>query len=84
MQTAQQQGALIPTASNQITASTITSQGTPPPLPPRPLDAPPPPQGRTWSELAVMAAVVGGVGYAVVYFIRVRSANFQREQFINS
>ena len=80
MQTAQQQGVLVPAASNQITASTGP---VPPPLPPRPLDAPPPPQGRSWSELAVMAAVVGGVGYAVVYFIRVRSANFQREQLIN-
>ena len=63
MQLAKQQGALAP-ASNQNTA--ITG---PPPLPPRPPT--PPPRPRTWSEYAVMAAVVGGVGYAVVYFVRV-------------
>lgn len=71
VQTAQQQGALVP-ASNQIAAG--TSPDAPPPLPPRPLTAPPP-QRRSWSELAVMATVVGGVGYAVVYFIRVCSVN---------
>ena len=60
---AQQQGALAP-ASNQNAAI-----AGPPPLPPRPPT--PPPRPRTWSEYAVMAAVVGGVGYAVVYFVRV-------------
>ena len=70
VQAAQQQGVLVPAASNQIAAG--TGPAAPPPLPPRPLAALPP-QRRSWSELAVMAAVVGGVGYAVVYFIRVRS-----------
>ena len=66
VQTAHQQGALTP-VSNQSAA--VTGQVAPPPLPPRPLA--PPPQPRSWSEYAVMAAVVGGIGYAVVYFVRV-------------
>ena len=65
---AQQQG-IAATASNQNAA--VAGQITPPPLPPRPLA--PPPRQRSWSEYAVMAAVVGSVGYAVVYFVRVSS-----------
>ena len=63
---AQQQG-IAATASNQNAA--VAGQIAPPPL--RPLA--PPPRQRSWSEYAVMAAAVGSVGYAVVYFVRVSS-----------
>lgn len=44
--------------------------GNSPPLPPRPLN--PLFQSRSWSEYAMMAAVVGGVGYAIIHFLKVR------------
>lgn len=49
------------------------SSGNTPPLPPRPLTpvhhpVQPP---RTWSEYAIVAAVGGGVAYALVHFFKV-------------
>ena len=40
-----------------------------PPLPVRTLNPPP----RTWSEYALIAAVVGGVGYGLYHFIKVKT-----------
>ena len=58
---------------------------TAPPLPPRPLTPiHHPPQPRTWSEYALMAAVVGGVGYAVVHFVKVSPLQFIWHSFIHS
>ena len=43
-----------------------------PPLPPRALTpALPPSNPRTWSDYAVMAAVFGGVSYAIFHFVKV-------------
>lgn len=64
----------------EIDAAVSRAESTPPPsngqnppqLPPRPLTPPHHrPQPRTWSEYAVMAAVVGGVGFALAHFFRV-------------
>ena len=55
------------TPSSQAVSMGIPNQIAIPPLPPRP----PPPRSRSWSEIAVVATVVGGVGFAVVRFIRV-------------
>ena len=64
---AEQQGALAPASTNQ--SAVISRPVGAPPLPPRPPALPP--RERSWSEYAVMVAVVGGIGYAVVYFVRV-------------
>ena len=52
-----------PLSSNQIEVTI------PPALPPRP--PPPPPRSRSWQEYVLMSVVIGGVGYAVVQFVRV-------------
>ncbi|XP_064385091.1 peroxisomal membrane protein PEX14-like [Halichondria panicea] len=49
------------------TASTITGPFAPPPLPARTLT---PSSPTSWREYALIAAVVGGVGYAVYQFVR--------------
>ena len=67
VQLAEQQGALAPASTNQN--AVISRPVVAPSLPPRP--PAPPPRERSWSEYAVMVAVVGGIGYAVVYFVRV-------------
>lgn len=52
-----------PPSSNQIEVAL------PPALPIRP--PPLPPRSRSWQEYVLMSIVIGGVGYAVVQFIRV-------------
>ena len=58
-------------------AAAVVPFGSPsaPPLPPRPLTPlQPVQQRRKWSEYALIAAAVGGVGYALFHFVRVRIA----------
>lgn len=55
---------------NQAVATGTSNQTVAPPLPPRP-PPPTPVRSRSWSEYALLAVVVGGVGYAVVQFVRV-------------
>ena len=70
----------ISTAESKVQPQQLPTTAGPlaraPPLPPRSLPpaAHPPPKPRTWSELAVLAAVVGGVSYAFVHFVKVRHA----------
>lgn len=61
---------VTPTAT--MTTSQPSNQIVPPPLPPRP--PPPPPQSRGWKDYAVIALVIGGVGYTVIQFVRVSSS----------
>ena len=68
VQLAEQQGILAPPTLTNQNAALARPVGAPP-LPPR--SPAPPPRERSWSEYAVMAAVIGGVGYTVVYFVRV-------------
>lgn len=58
-----------PPSSNQIEVAI------PPALPPRPL--PPPPRSRSWQEYVLMSVVIGGVGYAVVQFVRVSCSHIE-------
>ena len=58
-----------PPSSNQIEVAI------PPALPPRP--PPPPPRSRSWREYVLMSVVIGGVGYAVVQFVRVSCSHME-------
>lgn len=58
-----------PPSSNQIEVAI------PPALPPRP--PPPSPHSRSWREYVLMSVVIGGVGYAVVQFVRVSGSHIE-------
>ena len=59
-----------PPSSNQIEVAL------PPALPIRP--PPPPPRSRSWQEYVLMSIVIGGVGYAVVQFVRVSCLHIEQ------
>ena len=61
--------AATPPSSNQIEVAI------PPALPPRP--PPPPPRSRSWREYVLMSVIIGGVGYAVVQFVRVSCSHIE-------